>query len=281
MGGSSMVRHATRCDPSRPSSGASLCFGGMFSTGLEHLVFAKYSSIALSPRQRFAYVALPTDLVDRLSRVQSRVLLSAATKQDIDHITLVYVPKSAADLDHGQVDHAVDALREIGAATPPIDAKVQGWAYFDGAEKDGQPATALVALVDAPGLAELHIEAKSALARVGMRATTDHGFTPHITFGYLKQGGRVPDLPLIDGAFTIDKICFANADVQLARRGRPAQLTVARVRDAQSEHGGRQRGRRHHPQGARVLYRLGLHADARRQPFRMAGDGPARTAAGT
>lgn len=185
----------------------------MFRTGLEHLIGTKVSSVTLSPRQRFAYVPLPADLIDKWTRLQSGILPAGATGQDIDHITLVYVPKADADLDHGQVDRAVDALREVGAATPPIDAKVQGWAYFDGAEKDGQPATALVALVDAPGLAELHVEAKSALARLGMRAATNHGFTPHITFGYLKQGGRVPDLPPIDGAFTIDKVCFANADV--------------------------------------------------------------------
>jgi 2'-5' RNA ligase len=185
----------------------------VFPTGLEHLVATKISSVARSPRQRFTYVPLPPDLVARWSRLQSRILPAGATKQDIDHITLVYVPKAAEDIGEDTVDDAVNALREVGAATPPIEAKVQGWAYFDGAEKDGEPATALVALVDAPGLAELYVEMKSALVRVGMPAASNHGFTPHITFGYLKQGERVRDLPQIEGTFTIEKVCFANADI--------------------------------------------------------------------
>jgi len=185
----------------------------VFPTGLEHLVFAKLSSVALSPRQRFTYIPLPDALVAKWTALQSRVLPAGATKQDIDHVTLVYVPKAAEDLGQDTVDRAVKALREVGAATPSIDAKLQGWAYFDGAEKDGEKVTALVALVDAPGLEALHVEVKSALARVGFQAANTHGFTPHFTFGYLKQGERVPDLPLLDGEFTIDKVCFANADI--------------------------------------------------------------------
>ena len=185
----------------------------MFPTGLEHLVFAKLSSVALSPRQRFTYIPLPDALVAKWTALQSRVLPAGATKQDIDHVTLVYVPKAAEDIGQDVVDRAVQALREVGADTPPIAAKIQGWAYFDGAEKDGEKVTALVALVDAPGLEALHVEVKSALARVGFQAANTHGFTPHFTFGYLKQGERVPDLPLLDGEFTIDKVCFANADI--------------------------------------------------------------------
>jgi 2'-5' RNA ligase len=185
----------------------------MFPTGLEHLVFAKLASLTLSPRQRFTYVPLPAALVTRLCSLQSRVVPSNAIKQNIDHITLVYVPKAAEDVGQDVVDRAVQALRDVGADTPPIDAKIQGWAYFDGAEKDGKPATALVALVDAPGLAELYVEMKSALERVGMPAANNHGYTPHITFGYLQQGERVSDLPQLEGEFTIDKVCFANADL--------------------------------------------------------------------
>ncbi len=185
----------------------------MFPTGLEHLVLTKFSSVTLSPRQRFTYIPLPDALVAKWTALQSRVLPAGATKQDIDHITLVYVPKAAVDIGQDTVDRAVKALREVGADTPPIDAKVQGWAYFDGAEKDGEKVTALVALVDAPGLEALHVAMKSALAGVGFQAANTHGFTPHFTFGHLKQGERVPDLPLLDGEFTIDKVCFANTDI--------------------------------------------------------------------
>ncbi len=185
----------------------------VFPTGLEHLISTKLSSVTLSPRQRFTYVPLPADLVAKWTALQSRILPIGATTQEIDHITLVCVPKAAEDIGQDVVDRAVQALRNVGADTPPIDAKVQGWAYFDGAEKDGKPATALVALVDAPGLADLYVEMKSALERVGMPAANNHGFTPHVTFAHLKQGGRVPDLPLIDGTFTIEKVCFANADI--------------------------------------------------------------------
>jgi len=185
----------------------------MFLTGLEHLILAKLATVTQSRRQRFTYIPLPDDLVAKWTALQSRVLPVGATKQDIDHITLVYIPKADDDIGQDVVDRAVQALREVGADTPPIEAKVQGWGYFDGAEKDGKRATALVALVDAPGLEALQVEMKSALARVGFQAANTHGFTPHITFGYLKPGERVSELPILDGSFTIDKVCFANADI--------------------------------------------------------------------
>jgi 2'-5' RNA ligase len=174
---------------------------------------AKLASITLSPTQRFTYVPLPQDLVKKWTEVQERIVPAGGEKQEIDHITLVFAKKAETDIPPEDIDKVLKALREVGEGTPPIHAKVQGWGYFDGAMKDGETKTALVALVDAPGLETLHVEMKSALARAGVKASSDHTYTPHFTFCYLKQGERVNDLPLLSGEFDINRVCFANRDV--------------------------------------------------------------------
>lgn len=175
-------------------------------------VFAKLASIKLTPRQLFTYVPLPQELVEKLERIRKQI--DVEKPEELDHVTLLYIPKAVYDVPQHKIDELVKAFREVGQDTPAIHAKVQGWAYFDGAEDhDNQPATALVALVDAPGLEDLHVELKSAARRLGYEPSAKHTFTPHFTFAYLKQGGRVQDLPRIDGEFDIDKVRFANADI--------------------------------------------------------------------
>ncbi len=172
----------------------------------------KAAQIETHPRVFFVHVRVPEHIVDNLREVQKRVIPDEDKHEDIDHITLVYTRKPSEDHPPEKVHQAVEALRSIGESTKPIHAKLQGWGYFDGASKSGKPSTALVALVDAPGLEHLHVDMVRKLKDVGLEPSDLHVYTPHITLGYLGHEGRVDTLPPISGRFTIDSAHVAARD---------------------------------------------------------------------
>ena len=196
---------------------------------------AKLASITLTPRQRFTYVPLPEDLAKKWTEIQDRVTPPDGEKQEIDHITLVFCGKSETDIPESEVDTIVKALADVADDYAPLHAKVQGWAYFDGAKKDGKDVTAVVALVDAPGIEDLQVGLKGALKAKGLKPSEDHAFTPHFTFCYLPAGKRVDNMPTLDGEFTIDRICFANKDIHViplkGSIGKAAAQKVAAARE--------------------------------------------------
>lgn len=187
-----------------------------FAEALNHALanYAKTAQISTSPRTFFIHVRVPDHVVKQLSEVQRRLIPDAEKHQEIDHVTLVYTKKPLEDHPPERVHAALDALREIGERTEPIDAKIQGWGYFDGAQKSSKATTALVALLDAPGLEHLHVDMTRALKEHGIEPSDAHVFTPHITLGYLGPGGRV-DKPLehLSGRFVIDKAHVASRDL--------------------------------------------------------------------
>lgn len=173
----------------------------------------KHAQIETNPKGFFVHVRVPEHVAERLREVQKTLLPASGTPQDIDHVTLVYTKKALEDHPPDKVHAALEALRRHGETVEPIDARIQGWGYFDGASKDGKPATALVALVDAPGLDHLHVDLARTLKDHHIFPSGAHVFTPHITLGYLPQHERAEkDLPPIDGTFTIDKVHVAARD---------------------------------------------------------------------
>ncbi len=173
----------------------------------------KHAQIETNPKGFFVHVRVPEHVAERLRVIQRDVLPSNATPQEIDHITLVYTKKALEDHPPEKVHAALETMRQHGETTSPIDARLQGWAYFDGASKDDKPATALVALVDAPGLEHLHVDLARALTNHGIEPSKAHAFTPHITLGYLPQHGRAEkSLPPIDATFSIDAAHVASRD---------------------------------------------------------------------
>jgi 2'-5' RNA ligase len=174
----------------------------------------KIAEIKTGPRTFFVHVRLPEDITAKLRELQSKLIPDAARHQEIDHVTLVMTRRPPGGDEHEpeKVHAAVESLRSIGAQTEPITAKIQGWAYFDSADRDGKKRTALVALVDAPGLERLHVDSARALEEHGIAPMDNHGFTSHATLGYLEPGGRVDDLPPLSGSFTINNIHVAARD---------------------------------------------------------------------
>ena len=179
----------------------------------ELLASEKTAKIHTDPKTFFVHVRVPDAVAAELRAVQRRVLPDTTQHADIDHVTLVYTQKPTEDHPPEKVHAAVEALRQVGAQTPPIHAQIQGWGHFDGASKAGKPNTALVALLDAPGLEHLHVDMTRALKTHGIAPSTTHVFTPHITLGYLgAQGRTAAPLPAINGRFTIDRAHIAARD---------------------------------------------------------------------
>lgn len=173
----------------------------------------KRAQIGLNPRAFFIHVRVPEHVSADLRDVQKRVIGDVSKHEDIDHVTLVYTKKALDDHPPEKVHAALESLRRIGERTKPIDAKIQGWGYFDGAAKDGKPTTALVALLDAPGLEHLHVDMVRAIKDHGIEPSDSHIFTPHITLGFLGHEGRADkQLEPLSGKFTIDKAHVASRD---------------------------------------------------------------------
>lgn len=179
-------------------------------SGPEH----RGDAITTGANRRFTFAPLPADVAHAMHELQARIMPPGGEAQEIDHITLVYCPSAETDIDECAVSSAVAAMTAVTAKHSPIRAKVQGWAYFDGARKAGEDRTALVALVDAPGITELQVALRAALAEAGMEPSSAHSFSPHFTFCYLPAGGRVEGLPpLPPTEFVIDTVCFVNREV--------------------------------------------------------------------
>lgn len=172
----------------------------------------KTAEISTSPKTFFVHVRLPDHIVHDLTDVQKRIVPEEHKRVEVDHVTLVYTKKPLDDHPPDKVHAALAALREVGQKVEPIEAKIQGVAYFDGASSGGKTNTALVALLDAPGLEHLHVDMCRALSAVGIDPSDTHSFTPHITLGFLGEGGRVDALPKLSGRFTIDKAHVASRD---------------------------------------------------------------------
>lgn len=106
------------------------------------------------------------------------------------HCTLAYLGK-LSELPEDAPERAAKAVASVALACPPISAKVSGFGTFEPSHgSDGKRV--LVALIDGPELAGLHVALRHALADVGLPPRADHGFTPHVTLMYGEPGEAAP-----------------------------------------------------------------------------------------
>jgi hypothetical protein len=166
--------------------------------------------VRTNPLKFFFYVPIPQEIQDKCSQIN--LGLSDISPEINDHLTLLYVNdefSNSAQMLPFLKSRCFDLTKSHGA----LHAKLQGWAYFDGAEKDGEKCTALVALVDVPGLEDLHVDLKRMVRSLGINAPQNHGFNCHTTFAYLPLGTRLSELPVLDDEFAITKFCLSNDQV--------------------------------------------------------------------
>jgi len=160
----------------------------------------------------FFFVRLPEAIEKRLTKIAHEVVDGTKyAPEENDHVTLLYIPRFKEAVPKELRAKVIAAAKKIADETPPIKATLQGWGYFDGAQgKDDEPATAVVGLIDAPGLAHIHVELHRQILQLGINAKQNHGFTPHATFAYLPQGKRLPNLPVLNESFEIDEFELSN-----------------------------------------------------------------------
>ncbi len=174
----------------------------------------RVAAIESNPRSRFWYLEVPKAVSGELAALGAELARDAGGKgDDADHVTLAFVPKATEFLDEEDIAGALEAVGRALRGFSPLDVWVGGIAYFDTATKDKEPATALVALVDGPGLDILHSTVAAALRDHGWEWEDRHSYTAHVTLAYLPVGARVSDLPVIDQGWAVDEVCFSNVEV--------------------------------------------------------------------
>jgi len=103
------------------------------------------------------------------------------------HITLLYVGHTD-ELDKDKLSQAVS---EIASISSPIHGVFNGFAYFDQKEDSGE--VAVVLLFDSPTLNGFQHMLKMAIQSPERSAPDDHGFTAHVTLGYIPR--NIVDIP--------------------------------------------------------------------------------------
>jgi len=163
------------------------------------------AKIEKDPKDIFFYLRTPPMIQARLEELSRQIAAHTKTEpQVVDHITLLYIP-GKKDYDPGVIDMVVQAARDAVVSIPKLSARLQGWAYFDNEDN-----TALVSLIDSPGLTDVHTRLKEAVESLGIQTKPIHGFIPHATVNYLPLGSRVDYLPRLTSEFTIQHCEVSN-----------------------------------------------------------------------
>jgi 2'-5' RNA ligase len=115
--------------------------------------------------------------------------LDADGAEDVStlHVTLAYLG-GTDDVGMERVGDLVELVRGFAAESFDVPAEIAGLGRW-GAGDDGD---ALVALVDAPDLADFRADLVDALEEGGFEVRKDHGFTPHVTLAYLDPAEPSP-----------------------------------------------------------------------------------------
>ncbi len=156
----------------------------------------------------FFFARLPKALGEKLTSLSKEIAADVGVEpEEADHVTVLYLKSSKGAISEELAGDVVRAAQKALGAVSPLEATLQGWGYFDGAKKNGKEHTALVALLDCPGLAEAHVALKGAMEGLGLPVEAQtHGYVPHATVAYLDGGDRVDNLPTLGDKFRIGEL---------------------------------------------------------------------------
>lgn len=112
------------------------------------------------------------------------MVLPGGTEAAELHLTVAYLGKTT-DVDPAALQ---DAAQRVAASAGPIGGLVSGHARFTG----GDDGDVLVALFDSPALETLRRMVCEALDYAGIELPRAHGYTPHLTLGYLDVADAAP-----------------------------------------------------------------------------------------
>lgn len=141
---------------------------------------------------------------------------------DYLHVTLAYL----GEID-GPLDAIVEVLAAVAATHGPLSGTIGGVGHFS-TEDSGTPA---ILLPDVPGLVELRVAVTDALVDGGIDYARGHGFTPHVTTGYVDRPAT-GDAGKIGKPLTFENLFLVRGDridvIPIPLTGRPP-LTAGAV----------------------------------------------------
>lgn len=126
------------------------------------------------------------------------------------HVTLAYIPGIGGD--QQQRRRIAAALELLAPMYGPIRGVIGGCGRFNGSETSDFKDV-FYASFDSPGLEILRGAVLDTLMRNGFQVSMKHGFTPHITLGYLESDEELPEVALREiEPFYIDQIALGDRD---------------------------------------------------------------------
>jgi len=142
------------------------------------------------------------------------------------HSTLIFFPDIAA-----VQDKATEALEAFAKEAESLKGKISGVGRFN-ASDSSEGKDVFYAVLDVPGLEEMHTKLAGTLREAGAPFAADHGFNPHITLKYLEPEEDHPLVHLENIPIVIDRLCLCSAEGKLLEaelgRGEKQKQNAAR-----------------------------------------------------
>jgi 2'-5' RNA ligase len=133
------------------------------------------------------------------------------------HITLAFLGETN---DLPDLETVKRFVAGIAATHPPLKGTINGIGRFSNTNNDGlQPFYASPDLPDLPALRQAIVEGLE--SRLGIKASKDHGFIPHITLKYGKPAEAMPvkQIPQINVTFPALRLRFGNVHFDYPLKG--------------------------------------------------------------
>lgn len=151
--------------------------------------------------QTGAMIALfiPNDISEQLFNLAQQIDGLEPSPIGEHHVTLVYLGETA-DL-HEDAEEALGLLCSNAAGiSPTITGKINGIGKFVESHMEGK--SAIYMNFDTPTLPPLRTRLVEGAQELGLLGEQVHGFTPHITLGYIDQSANDDSLPAFDAIET-------------------------------------------------------------------------------
>lgn len=133
-------------------------------------------------------LTIPPDVAEQIAQP------GGLTPDDL-HVTLVYVGK-ANEIEDVDADALISAMEDVAGRWAPVEGQVSGIGRFGNGDPDD--GDAVWAPFDAAELPELRAAVLSAVLDAGADPPSGHGFTAHVTLGYVdadEPGIPIPVVP--------------------------------------------------------------------------------------
>lgn len=136
-----------------------------------------------------------------LDPAQSATLaLPGGEQPDQLHLTFCYCG-DANEMSDVQIGRAITAANETAMMFGSLQGQIAGLGRFNASEST-EGKDVIYANVDVPGLAEMRHYLASSLEFAGCPPLRNHGYTPHITLGYIDAGAdwpiqRIDTIPIV------------------------------------------------------------------------------------